>query len=75
MRFTKKDNDPISKPIGALYPGDLFFHPGENDIYMFISTPGRFEGVNLATGEVERFDELMSVVLVEGELVWEYRAE
>lgn len=74
MKFTKK-NEPTLKPIGALYPGDLFLQPNEDDIYMFLATNGGFEGVNLSTGVVERFDCFLDVNPVEGELHWNYRTE
>lgn len=73
MKFTKKD-EPARKPIGSLYSGDLFASPNEEDIYMLLSS-NRIEGVNLATGEVEKFDELLDVYPIEGELRWNYCTE
>lgn len=73
MKFKKK-GDYVRKPIGALYPGDLFFLPNEEDIYMFLESNDN-EGVNLATGEVVRFEEFMDAIPIDGELVWNFRAE
>ena len=75
MKFTKK-YEPTMKPIGSLYLGSLFLKSisPEEDIYMLLATNG-FEGVNLSTGEVEKFDVFLEVIPVEGELVWNYCAE
>lgn len=73
MKFTKKGKA-TARPIGALYSGDLFASPNEPDIYMFLEGNG-FKGVNLATGEVEKFDEFMDVIPIDGELVWNYSTE
>lgn len=72
MKFTKK-NEHTRKTIGSLTSGTLFFQPNENDIYVLLASHGiQYEGANLSTGEVERFDKLLNVIPVDGELIWHY---
>ena len=73
MKFTKKGKA-TERPIGTLCSGDLFASPNEPDIYMFLEG-NEFEGVNLLTGEVEKFDEFMNIIPIDGELVWNYSTE
>lgn len=73
MKFTKKGKA-TERPIDTLCSGDLFASPNEPDIYMFLEGDG-LEGVNLATGEVEKFVKFMNVIPIDGELVWNYSTE